>query len=188
MQERALRGERDGFDADPVIVRAERTAVGGEGEAEIVGRLGQHAVGELDLVSDAGRLVELPADVHAERAAVGARAARLDIEMQDQDVAPARARLEGALHARERIVEHRMHVAVELAGRLARTEVQRTIERIALELRLQRCVLLVERVGRAGGFVGPRRAGREAGEAGESGSGNPALHIVVEDREHEDEE
>ncbi len=110
--------DRHGFEDDLVVARAERTRVGGEDDAQVVGTRGGHAERIADRVRAVDRLVELAAAVHGDDVAVG-RAA-LDVDVQHDDVAPRGRRRQARGHRRERLgelgVDDAMQAAVEFAG------------------------------------------------------------------------
>ena len=149
MEERPFPVDRHGFKHDPVVPGAERALSRVQHQPEIVGSLGGDAVVELHLVRRLQRLVEFPADVYPEPGLrCGTRsAASLDVQVQDQDVAPALRPVERCAHCRKRIADQRVDVATELVRGLRRLQVKRSVERALVEIRAQRGVLRVERCG-----------------------------------------
>ena len=169
VDERAPGIERRGLEHDPVLAGAHGPGVGVEHHLEVVGLGGGELVREIDLVCVGHRLVVLAPDHQLQRGrrCAAQRAALLDVERQDQHVAPALDIAQRAVEGGERVLDDRVHLALQLARALRRLQEDRTLERIARELPGERGMALAQRLGGRRGCRGGQH------RADEQGAGQP---------------
>jgi hypothetical protein len=116
---------------DEIVMRPQGTRVGPQRHPQQAHRVLGHAIREVDRICIVDALVGFRADGHVQpcRGLLARSAARLHVDVEDQDLAPLRGLPERRAHDVERIVDHRPDLAPHAVGALDRLDVELRRER-----------------------------------------------------------